>query len=164
MHIAGLVDDANYQNVHSVTVNVHAGRVWSAAERAASDFSMGGVAAIPLAAAALMRGESPRLRRGRRGLRFEVGDRVGTGGSGFEVAHVRPGREVVLTGRHRYAEFATNLYLEPLDGDHTRLWNVTRARFRTAGIGRVYRLGVGVFHDLYVEGALRRIKRLAERD
>ncbi len=62
MLVAGLVPDANYVNVHSVAVKANPTRVWAAAERVASNFWLGGVATVPLAAASLVRGERARLR------------------------------------------------------------------------------------------------------
>jgi hypothetical protein len=80
----------------------------------------------------------------------------------FSVDRVDPGREVVLVGRHRMAEFATNFYIEPMGSDRSRLYNVTRATFRTTGLGRVYLAGVRAFHNLYVDRWLQALKRRAE--
>jgi hypothetical protein len=47
-------------------------------------------------------------------------------------------------------------------GDRSRLYNVTRAKFRTTGLGRIYLAGVRVFHNLYVDRWLQALKRRAE--
>jgi hypothetical protein len=80
----------------------------------------------------------------------------------FSVDRVDPGREVVLVGRHRMAEFATNFYIEPIGGGRSRLYNVTRATFMTTGLGRIYLAGVRVFHNLYVDRWLQALKGRAE--
>jgi hypothetical protein len=80
----------------------------------------------------------------------------------FSVDRVDAGREVVLVGRHRMAEFATNFYIEPMGGGRSRLHNVTRAKFRTTAVGRLYLAGVHVFHGVYVDSWLRALKRRAE--
>lgn len=69
---------------------------------------------------------------------------------------------MVLVGHHRFAEFATNIYVESLGVERTAIYNVTRAKFNTRGLGLVYLAGVRVFHNLYVDWGLRRLRRLAE--
>src|SRR5712691_3490953 len=80
----------------------------------------------------------------------------------FSVDRVDPGREVVLIGHHRMADFATNFYVEPTGDGRSRLHNVTRARFRTSGLGHLYLARVHVFHNPYVDWMLRALRRLAE--
>ena len=79
-----------------------------------------------------------------------------------ERAQGDEGREVVLTGRHRLADFATSLYVEPIGPGRSRLHNVTRARFKTSITGRLYLAGVHLFHDVYIDWMLRARRRRAE--
>jgi hypothetical protein len=102
------------------------------------------LAAVPMWVASRMRQESASER------------------AGFAVGRIDPGKEVVLVGHHRLADYATNLYVEPVGTDRSRLHNVTRARFKTAGLGHVYLAGVHVFHDRYIDWMLRALKRRAE--
>jgi hypothetical protein len=82
--------------------------------------------------------------------------------AGFAVDRIDPGSEVVLIGHHRLADYATNLYVERVGADRSRLHNVTRARFKTTGLGPLYLAGVRVFHDQYIDWMLRALKRRAE--
>jgi hypothetical protein len=119
------------------------------------------VGAVPLLLASVLRGEHAGgvVDFGRTPWTFREG--VVLAGV-FSVDRVDPGREVVLVGRHRMAEFATNFYIEPMGSDRSRLYNVTRATFRTTGLGRVYLAGVRAFHNLYVDRWLQALKRRAE--
>jgi hypothetical protein len=143
MHIEAFVAHPNFYNAHAVDVAAGADRTWRAVRTVAGDLRPRGPAAVPLALASL--------------LRRDVRD-----GVPLTIAHMDEEREIVITGHHRFADFATNIYLEPLPDDRTRIYNVTRARFAGGAIGWVYRRGVDVFHDAYVAAVLRRIKRLAE--
>lgn len=120
------------------------------------------VAAVPLLVASVVRGEPGHgdIEFGREPWTFREGVVLA---SAFTVDRLDPGKEVVLVGHHRMADFATSFYVEPIGPDRSRLHNVTRARFKTAGLGRVYLAGVHVFHNLYVDSWLRRLRRLAEK-
>lgn len=82
----------------------------------------------------------------------------------FTVDRMDPGRELVLVGRHSLADFATNFYVESIGVNRSRLTNVTRARFQTSATGRVYLIGVHVFHNLYMDWMLRALRRRAETE
>jgi len=82
----------------------------------------------------------------------------------FTVDRVDPGREVVLVGRHSLADFVTNFYVESIGFNRSRLTNITRARFKTSVAGRVYLIGVHVFHNLYMDWMLRALRRRAEME
>ncbi len=82
----------------------------------------------------------------------------------FTVDRVDPGREVVLVGRHSLADFVTNFYVESIGFNRSRLTNITRARFKTSVAGRVYLIGVHVFHNLYMDWMLRALRRHAEAE
>src|SRR5260370_8584617 len=94
------------------------------------------VGAVPLMFASVLRGERGRgvVEFGRTPWTFREG--VVLAGTVL-VDRVDPGREVVLVGRHLMAEFATNFYIEPMGGGRSRRYNVTRAKSRTTGRGRI---------------------------
>jgi hypothetical protein len=141
--------DANFVSARQVEVAVPAERLWDVLPELPAvlrNSRWAAVAAVPLWVASVVRGE--------RGL----------GHNAFTFDRIDQGREVVLVGHHRFADFATNFYVEPIGADRSRLHNVTRARFKTVVIGRLYLAGVRVFHDPYVDWWLRSLKRLAERD
>lgn len=84
---------------------------------------------------------------------------------GFRVAHAHAPRELVLTGRHRFSEYALTFRLDPADeGRATRVRAETRAAF-PGPAGRAYRLAViGTRgHVFIVRRILRAIARRAER-
>jgi hypothetical protein len=81
----------------------------------------------------------------------------------LQVAHIDDGREAVLVGHHRFANYATSFYIEPMGETRSRIHNVTRASFNTAGLGRLYLTGVRMFHNVYVDWMLRRIRNRAEQ-
>ena len=140
---------ANFISARQAEVGAPAERLWDVLPELPAvlrNSRWAAVAAVPLWVASVVRGE--------RGL----------GHNAFSFDRIDPGREVVLVGHHRFADFATNFYVEPISADRSRLHNVTRARFKTAAIGRLYLAGVRVFHDPYVDWWLRSLKRLAERD
>jgi hypothetical protein len=156
--------DANFVSARQVEVAAAPERVWEVLPELpvvlrGSLFAK--VGAVPLLLASMLRGEHGRgaVEFGRTPWTFREG--VVLAGV-FSVDRVDPGREVVLVGRHRMAEFATNFYIEPMAGDRSRLYNVTRAKFRTTGLGRIYLAGVRVFHNLYVDRWLQALKRRAE--
>ncbi len=149
MIIDALVPDANFVSARHIDVAAPAERVWEVLPElpaALRNSRLAAIAAGPLLVASLVRGE--------RGL----------GNAEFKVDRVDEGREVVLTGRHRLADFATSFYVEPMGADRTRLHNVTRARFKTSITGRLYLAGVHLFHDVYIDWMLRLLRRLAEAE
>jgi hypothetical protein len=156
--------DANFVSARQVEVGATPERVWVVLPElpvALRSSLLARVGAVPLMFASVLRGEHGRgvVEFGRTPWTFREG--VVLAGV-FSVDRVDPGREVVLVGRHRMAEFATNFYIEPMGGARSRLYNVTRAKFRTTGLGRIYLAGVRVFHNLYVDRWLRALKRRAE--
>ncbi len=156
--------DANFVSARRVDVAATPERVWEVLPDlpvALRSSLVAKVGAVPLLFASLLRGEHGRgaVEFGRTPWTFREG--VVLAGA-FVVDRVDPGREVVLVGRHRIAEFATNFYIEPMGGGRSRLYNVTRAKFRTTGLGHIYLAGVHVFHNLYVDRWLRALKRRAE--
>ena len=141
--------DANFISARQVEVASRAERLWDVLPELPAvlrNSRWAAVAAVPLWVASVVRGE--------RGL----------GNNAFSFDRIDPGREVVLVGHHRFADFATNFYVEPVGADRSRLHNVTRAKFKTDAIGRLYLAGVRVFHNPYVDWWLRSLKRLAERE
>ena len=166
MLIDALVPDQNFLNIHVGEARAPADKVWASAARLVADLvpRAGGrslrISDVPLAAAAIMRGDLGR--RAKTVWSFREGERIGSDHAWVRIERIDEGREIVLTGAHRYASFAANLFLEPIDERRTRLWNVTRARFSTTLPGRVYRRGVDVFHDLYIRRTLRIIMEGAE--
>jgi hypothetical protein len=171
MLVDGYVPGANFVNVHVVEVQAESGDVWAAIPEAIARISPAESVAFLLRAAAVARFEGgcngtgePRdrtlsLREGE-----AVGDLLGAcDPEAFLIERIHEGREVVLTGSHRYASYATNVYLEPVSPGLTRVYNVTRARFfDETGLGRAYFLAVRLFHDPLVEAGLRRFKLSGE--
>ena len=144
MAVDGFVPGANYVNAHVRVVHADRAAVWRAAHDLLDEPPIPFPADVLLTAAAVARGE---------GI---------SGTAGFEIEVEDEGTELVLSGAHRYATYVTNLYLEPTDEGSTRLWNVSRARFSRSIAGRLYLAGVHVFHDVLVEGLLRRLQLTAE--
>jgi hypothetical protein len=175
-HLGMLVDryvpGANFVNVHAVEVGVGSGDLWAAIPEATARIRPTGCVAFLLRAASVARFEGRLPSAGEPGLltlSLREGEQVGEvlGASGgpeaFLIERIQEGREVVLTGSHRYASYATNVYLEPVSPGLTRVYNVTRARFfDETPLGRAYFLAVRVFHDPLVEAGLRRFKLSAE--
>lgn len=156
--------DANFISARRIEIATAPERVWAVLPElpvALRGSPFAKVGAVPLLLASLLRGEHSRgvVDFGRTSWNFREGVELA---GVFSVDRVDPGREVVLVGRHRMAEFATNFYIEPMGGDRSRLYNVTRAKFRTTGLGRIYLAGVHVFHNLYVDRWLQALKRRAE--
>jgi hypothetical protein len=175
-HLGMLVDryvpGANFENVHVVEVGVASGDLWAAIPEATVRMRPSGCVAILLRAAAVARFEGRLRSAGVPGLLTlslregeAVGELLGAPGDpeAFLIERIDEGREVVLTGSHRYASYATNIYLEPISPGLTRVYNVTRARFfEETPLGRAYFMAVRVFHDPLVEAGLRRFKLAAE--
>jgi hypothetical protein len=166
MFVDGYVPGANFVNVHVAEVKREPGEVWAAISEAIVRIRSAGPAKLLRCAVGRTRFEG-----GRNGNQepeprtFREGEAVGPCGDPdlFRIEQIDEGREVVLTGSHRYASYATNLYLEPVSPGLTRVYNVTRARFfnRTA-LGRTYFRAVRLFHDPLVEAGLWRFKLSAE--
>jgi len=156
--------DANYISARQIEVGSPPERVWEVLPElpvALRHSRWATVAAVPLLAASVVRGQPGLgdIEFGRSPWTFREGAVLA---GAFSVDRVDPGREVVLIGHHHMADFATNFYVEPTGDGRSRLHNVTRARFRTSGLGRLYLAGVYVFHNLYVYWMLRALRRLAE--
>ena len=89
---------------------------------------------------------------------------VGSTVPGFRVTTAVPGRELVLTGRHRFSDYAFVFRLEPVAPGRTRLRAGTRAAFPGAA-GRGYRLlvvGTGG-HARAVRRLLATVRRRSEQ-
>jgi len=156
--------DANFISARHLEIEAAPERVWQVLPELPvllRNSAWAKAAALPLLVAALLRGErgSGAVDFGRRQWTYREGEVLA---GAFKVDRVDPGKEVVLIGHHRMADYATNFYIEPIRTDRSRLHNVTRATFRTAGLGRVYLAGVHVFHGVYVDSWLRALKRHAE--
>jgi hypothetical protein len=172
MLVDGYVPGANFVNVHVVELQAESGDVWAAIPEATARIRPAGPVAFLLRAAAVARFEGgckgtgePELRT----LSLREGEAIGhvLGPCGnpeaLLIERIHEGREVVLTGSHRYASYATNVYLEPVSPRLTRVYNVTRARFFDAtALGRAYFRAVRLFHDPLVEVGLGRFKLSAE--
>ncbi|MFC8433077.1 hypothetical protein [Streptomyces sp. NPDC057253] len=115
-----------------------------------------------------------RPRSARYGRLVGVADRTASGprplaeGSafpGFRVAAARPGRELVLVGRHHFSTYALIFRLDEAGDGSTRLRAETRARFPGPG-GALYRLLVissgahALLTGRLVAGARRRAERV----
>ncbi len=156
--------DANFISARLIDIAAAPERVWEVLPElpvALRNSRWAAVAAVPLLTASVVRGQ-PGLgdvEFGRSPWTFREGAVLG---GAFEVDRIDTGREVVLIGHHRMADFATNFYVEPTGDGRSRLHNVTRARFRTSGLGHLYLAGVHVFHNPYVDWMLRALRRLAE--
>jgi hypothetical protein len=83
---------------------------------------------------------------------------------GFHVELAEPGRELALSGRHRFSNYALIFHLDRMDGNRTRLRAETRADFPHLK-GSVYRaLVIGTRgHILVTRRLLDATKRRAER-
>lgn len=170
MLVDGYVPGANFLNVHVVEVQAESGDFWAAIPEATARVRPAGSVGFLLRA--MVRFVGGCNGTGDSGLRTlslregeAVGDLLGACGDpeAFLIERIHEGREVVLTGSHRYASYATNVYLEPVSPGLTRVYNVTRARFfDETGLGRAYFLAVRLFHDPLVEEGLRRFKLAAE--
>jgi len=150
MAVSGLIPDANYLNVHSITIVAEPAEVWSALLELPSALRHSPVArviTIPLLVAAIFRRDFRRIQ-----------------GPWLALRPVREEREALVQGQHRYASFAANVCLEPDGPARTRVYNVTRARFSRSGLGSIYLLGVHLFHDLYIEWLLHALKQAVEAD
>jgi hypothetical protein len=79
---------------------------------------------------------------------------------GFEVSAEDPERRLVLTGRHRFSQYALLFELTDLEGEATLLRARTYARF-PGPHGRVYRLLVigSRLHVVATRGMLAAIRR-----
>ena len=143
--------DANFVSSRSTEAAAPAELVWAvlpdlpAALRRLRWPTLGGV---PLWIASVIRGE-------REIVHADVASR-------FKIDRIDEGREIVLTGHHSLADFATNLYVESVGKNRSRLTNVTRATFKTSVTGRVYLTGVRVFHNLYIDWMLKELRSRAE--
>lgn len=156
--------DANFVSARHLDVGSPTRRLWQALPQlpvALRTSRLAPIAAVPLWVASLLRGDAHRsdIDFGRRPWTLREGAVLA---SAFSVGRVDEGKEVVLIGHHRFADFATSFYIESLGAQSSRLHNVTRAEFKTDGLGRLYLAGVRVFHDIYMDWMLRRVRRLAE--
>lgn len=156
--------DANFVSARHLDVGAEADRVWQVLPQlpvVLRESRWAPVAALPLWVASVLRGDRGRGDNdfGRRPWTLREGVALA---SALHVGRVDEGTEVVLLGQHRFANYATNFYVESLGPRRSRLHNVTRARFKTDGLGRLYLSGVRVFHNLYIDWMLRRLRRLAE--
>jgi len=170
MRATNLVPGVNFVSIHRVDVNASAAHVWDVLPTlpiALTRITPSAVAlGLPLLLAAALRRDLrlSDLRVRPRPLRLEPGRPLldGTRPNVFDVTSVDHQRELVVRGRHRYADYVTNLYLEPVDSGSTRVYNAAWARFSRRGLGLLYLGGVHVFHDVYINWALACLKSLAE--
>ena len=168
MLVDGYVPGANFVNVHFVEVKREPEEVWTAIPMAIARIRSAGPRQFLLRAAATARSESGCHGNGESELRtlvFREGEAVVPCGDPetFLIERIDEGREVVLTGSHWYASYATNVYIEAESPRLTRIYNVTRARFfDTTGLGRAYFLAVRMFHDPLIEAGLRLFKASVE--
>ena len=149
MIIDDYVRDANFVSARDVEVDATPERLWDVLPELPAlvrRSRWAPMAAVPLWVASVVRHDRLSAREA------------------FSVDRVDPGKEIVLVGHHRMAQFATSLYIEPIIDGRSRLHNVTRAKFQTAGLGRLYLAGVRVFHDIYIDWMLRALKREAETE
>ena len=140
--------DANFVSERHLIVRAAPERVWQALPElpaALRRSRLVAVASIPLRVASAL--------RGKKGREDEA----------LSVDRVEEGRELVLVGHHRFADYATNVYIEALGDGRSAIRNVTRAKFSKSGLGLIYLAGVSTFHNLYIDWGLRRLRRLAER-
>jgi hypothetical protein len=156
--------DANFVSVRRIEVAAAPVRIWEVLPELPvllRSTPWTNVAAAPLLVAALLRGERGlgAVDFGRKPWTYREGEVLA---GAFTVDRVDAGKEVVLIGHHRMADYATNFYIEPMAGGRSRLYNVTRAKFRMTALGRLYLAGVHVFHGVYVDSWLRALKRRAE--
>jgi hypothetical protein len=156
--------DANFVSAQQLVVRAPSQRLWEVLPQlpvALTDSRFAPIAALPLWVASVVRGE-PRLQDidlGRQPWTLREGAVLG---GAISVDRVDEGKEVVLLGHHRFADFATSFYIESLGVQLSRLHSITRANFKTEGLGHLYLAGVHVFHNVYVDWMLRRLRHLAE--
>jgi hypothetical protein len=156
--------DANFVSAQQLKVRAPSERLWEVLPQlpiALTDSRLAPIAAFPLWVASVVRGD-PRPQRvdlGKRPWALYEGALLGRA---ISVDRVDEGRELVLVGHHRFADFATSFYIESLGVRLSRLHSITRARFKTQGLGHLYLAGVRVFHNVYVDWMLRCFRHLAE--
>jgi hypothetical protein len=158
--------DANFVSARRIEVATSPERLWEVLPElpvALRNTRWGSVGAIPLGVAALVRREHGITDNdfGRGPWTLREGAVLSRA---FTIDRVDPGRELVLVGRHSLADFGTNFYVESIGFNRSRLTNITRARFKTSVAGRVYLIGVHVFHNLYMDWMLRALRRRAEME
>ncbi|MFH1824117.1 MAG: DUF2867 domain-containing protein [Candidatus Firestonebacteria bacterium] len=100
-------------------------------------------------------GGYPRLRSDDKTLK--VGDKVDF----FEVVSVERNRSVVLKFVMGILEGETSFYLEPIDERHTRLFNITKLKYKN-WFGKVYWTLIKPFDHLMQQKMLSHIKKLVE--
>jgi hypothetical protein len=147
MLVDGVVPGANFTSTLSVVIDASPETVWGALGEAVQTIRPRGLFSLMMRLAALMRRDS-----------FGGYGDVGT----IWIEKMDEGREVVVHGQHRYADYVTNLYLEALEDGRTLAYNVTNAKFVTSPPGKLYLKGVRIFHDPMVEWGLRALKRFIE--
>jgi hypothetical protein len=91
---------------------------------------------------------------------LEVGSRI----AGFRVSAAVAGRELALTGRHRFSEYTLVFEIEAVDEDRVRLSAETRAAFPGLA-ARLYRAALiaSRVHAVSVRALLAAVRRRAER-
>jgi hypothetical protein len=163
MAIDAYLPGCNFRSIEWIAVEADAATVWVPLPDMPGKWTPKGLFAFMLWLASVVRRD---LRRrgsdlvGR--LTLSEGEVIGYGRGAWRIEHVEEGREVVLHGSHRYADFYTNLYLEAMEGGRTRVYNVTRAHFSQSLLAKVYLLGVRVCHGPAVNIGLRRLKKVVE--
>lgn len=142
-----------YVDEHATEVAAAAEPTWAALLRTAERTSAGTVSA----GFARLLGCADAAAAGPRPLA------VGSAVPGFHVAALREGEELVLAGRHRFAEYALTFRLEPAGGG-TRVRAETRAAFpgRKGGVYRALVIGTRG-HVLATRRILAAVRRRAER-
>ena len=173
MLIDGYVRSANFTSARQLDIAAPPDRVWHAVSELPVLLRRSWLAvpaALPLILASLLRRDMRRgdIRFGRKPWSLHEGEILsGRPSAGrlaaLQVAQIDEGREAVLVGHHRFADYATSFYVEPLGGARSRIHNVTRASFNTAGLGSLYLIGVRMLHNVYVDWMLRRIRNRAEQ-
>ncbi len=171
-HLRLLIDEyvpgCEFVNAHAVVIGRGADLVWAALPDALQAIAPHGVLRLPLWIAAAVRREVPLRRCFAPPGAFSLREGATVGLPGHASRHavvidkVAEGREFVAIGRHRYSDYVTNIYLERVGVDQTRVYNVTRANFGRSPFGRFYFFGVRIFHDPIVEWGLRRFRRFVE--
>jgi hypothetical protein len=158
--------DANFISAQELKVSAPSGRLWELLPQlpvALANSRLAPFAALPLWVASVVRADRRLKDSGLDRQPWTLREGTELAGT-MSVGRVDEGKELVLLGHHRFADFATSFYIESLGVRLSRLHSVTRAKFKTEGLGRLYLAGVRVFHNIYVGWMLRSLRHLAESE